>query len=126
MGNDLANKTVLSLGDAEIEYSVHGQGEPLLLVHGGVFADWFVPLATSQTLFGLTVFLVRRAGYGETPPKQTLSMKDHARHLAVLAEEAGVHSLHLVGHSASGLIALQLASDHPELVHSLTLIEPAP
>jgi pimeloyl-ACP methyl ester carboxylesterase len=83
-------------------------------------------LATSHTLFGFTVFFVRRAGYGETPQKQSLSIKDHARHLAVLAAEAGVHSLHLVGHSSSGLIALQLASDHPELVHSLTLIEPAP
>ena len=29
----------LSLGDAEIEYCEHGQGEPLLLVHAGGFAD---------------------------------------------------------------------------------------
>jgi pimeloyl-ACP methyl ester carboxylesterase len=126
MGNELTNKTVLSLGDAEIEYSMHGQGEPILLVHGGVFADWFVPLAASQTLSAFTVFLVRRAGYGQNSPKQSLSVKDHARHLAALAADVGVRSLHVLGHSFSGLIALQLASDHPDLVHSLTLIEPAP
>jgi len=59
-------------------------------------------------------------------PKQSLTLKDHARHLVALAEEAGMQNLHLVGHSSGGLIALQLASDHPDLVHSLTLIEPAP
>ena len=126
MGDHLANKKVLSLSDAEIEYSVQGQGEPILLVHAGGFADWFRPMAASHTLSGFAVVLVRRAGYGENSPKRSLSLKDHARHLAVLAAEAGVYSLHLVGHSSGGLIALQLASDHPELVHSLTLIEPAP
>ena len=33
----------LSLSGAEIEYCEHGRGEPLLLVHAGGFADWFVP-----------------------------------------------------------------------------------
>ena len=35
------------VGDTEIQYSERGEGEPLLLVHAGVFADWFVPLAAS-------------------------------------------------------------------------------
>jgi len=126
MEDQLANKAVLSLSDAEIEYSVQGHGEPILLVHAGGFADWFRPMAASHTLSGFTVILVRRAGYGENSPKRSLSLKDHARHLAALAADASVQSLHLVGHSSGGLIALQLASDHPELVHSLTLIEPAP
>jgi pimeloyl-ACP methyl ester carboxylesterase len=126
MGDELTNKTVLSFGDAEIEYSVHGQGEPILFVHAGGFADWFRPMATSHTLSGFTVILVRRAGYGKDSPKRSLSLKDHACHHAALARDAGMQGLHLVGHSSGGLIALQLASDHPDLVHSLTLIEPAP
>ena len=98
----------------------------MLLVHAGGFADWFRPMAASDALSGFTLILVRRAGYGESAPKQKLSLKDHASHLSALAANVGVQSLHLVGHSSGGLIALQLASDHPELVHSLTLIEPAP
>ncbi len=116
----------LSLGDAEIEYCEHGQGEPLVLVHAGVFADWFVPLAASQTLNGFRVIRVRRAGYGLNAPKRPLTLQDHASHLWALSELLDTKVLHLVGHSSGGLIGLQLASDHPDLVRSLILLEPAP
>ena len=36
----------------------------------------------------------------------------------------GVERAHVVGHSFGGCIALQLALDTPEIVHSLALIEP--
>jgi hypothetical protein len=39
-------KTAMVAGSA-IEYSDRGEGEPLLLVHAGVFADWFLPLAAN-------------------------------------------------------------------------------
>jgi pimeloyl-ACP methyl ester carboxylesterase len=37
----------------------------------------------------------------------------------------GVERAHVVGHSSGGAIALQLALDAPEMVHSLVLLEPA-
>jgi pimeloyl-ACP methyl ester carboxylesterase len=37
----------------------------------------------------------------------------------------GVQSAHVVGHSYGGAIALQLALDAPDAVHSLALLEPA-
>jgi pimeloyl-ACP methyl ester carboxylesterase len=116
----------LSLGDAEIEYCEHGRGEPLLLVHAGVFADWFFPMATSETLNGFRIIRVRRAGYGPNAPKRPLTLQDHASHLWTLSQVLDIKTLHLVGHSSGGLIGLQLASDHPELVRSLILLEPAP
>ena len=36
-----------------------------------------------------------------------------------------VSSGHIVGHSYSIVIGLQLALDHPKVVHSLALLEPA-
>ena len=33
-----------ALGDIELEYELHGVGEPVLLIHPGIFADWFAPL----------------------------------------------------------------------------------
>ena len=42
----------VSLDDAEIDYSERGQGEPILLVHAGVFGDWFLPVSASPTLDG--------------------------------------------------------------------------
>ena len=33
-----------TLEGVELEYTVQGTGEPVLLIHAGVFADWFVLL----------------------------------------------------------------------------------
>jgi pimeloyl-ACP methyl ester carboxylesterase len=114
------------VGTDEIEYSERGEGEPLLLVHGGVFANWFAPMFASHTLDGFRIIRVRRAGYGPRVPKNSLTIQDHANHLAGLAHHLGLEKVHFLGHSFSGLIGLQLAISHPKLVHSLILLEPAP
>ena len=116
----------LPVCDGEIEYFEQGTGDALLLVHAGVFADWFAPMAAGPTLDGFRVIRVRRAGYGPNAPKHPLTLPEHADHLRALADFLQIKSLHLVGHSLSGLIAMQLASDHPELIRSMVLLEPAP
>ncbi len=114
------------LGDAEIEYAEHGEGDPIFLVHAGVFGAWFDPVYASPSLEGFRVILVRRAGYGATPPLGHVTLQEHARHAALLAERLGLARIHYVGHSSSCLIGLQLAVDRPDLLHSLILLEPAP
>ena len=109
-----------------IEYADHGDGEPLLLVHAGVFADCFVPLAASPALDGLHIIRVRRAGYGANAPASHFSIQQHASHLVALADLLELDAIHVVGHSSGALIAFQMAIDRPRLVHSLMLIEPAP
>lgn len=116
----------VALPSAELQYSDQGQGEPLLLVHGGVFADWFVPLVARASWEGFRVIRVRRAGYGPKPPATSVSLQDHARHLADLLAVLNISRAHVAGHSSGALIALQLAADHPALVQTLALIEPAP
>ena len=125
MRANLERITTAVVAGAEIEYSERGDGEPLLLVHAGVFADWFVPLIASPALDGLRVIRVRRAGYGANAPASHLSIQDHASHLMALADLLELDTLHVAGHSSGGLIAFQMAADRPELVHSLILIEPA-
>jgi len=96
------------------------------LVHGGVFADWFLPLATSVALESFRVIRVRRAGYGPLAPMEPISLRDHARHLAVLLTSLHLEKVHLAGHSSGALISLQFASEYLAVVQSLALIEPAP
>jgi pimeloyl-ACP methyl ester carboxylesterase len=101
------NETMHSLrvGDVELQYAESGTGEPLLLVHAGVFADWFKPLAHSRALAGFRAIRVRRAGYGGVPPAQPISIREHARHLAVLLSSLHTEKVHVAGHS-SGAKAL--------------------
>jgi pimeloyl-ACP methyl ester carboxylesterase len=109
----------------EISYTDRGAGETVVLVHAGVFSDWFLPLSESRTLDSFRVIRVRRAGYGGHEPSRHLTIADHAGHLARLADHLGLGRAHWVGHSSGCQIVLQFALDHPHLVETLVLIEPA-
>ena len=50
---------------------------------------------------------------------------DHAEHCALLLRALGIERAHVVGHSSSAVIALQLALDHRDVVATLALMEPA-
>jgi pimeloyl-ACP methyl ester carboxylesterase len=114
-------------GGAVLEYAERGEGEPIVLLHAGIFSDWFLPVAAREEFAGFRVIVPRRAGYVEgSAPSAHLSLADHARHCAALLVEIGVARAHFCGHSSSALIGLQLALDRPELVRTLVLLEPAP
>lgn len=113
------------VGDAEIEFTKHGTGDVIFLVHAGVFSDWFRFVDQSSDLAEFCLVRPRRVGYGEYHPPQHLSLADHARYVALLAEHLGLKEIHWVGHSSSCQILLSLAIDRPDLVRSLTLMEPS-
>jgi pimeloyl-ACP methyl ester carboxylesterase len=114
-----------STDNGDIAYSDRGDGEPVFLVHAGVFSDWFLPLSETHSLDAFRVVRVRRAGYGGPMPSRHLTMADHAHHVGALADRLGLERIHWVGHSSSCQIGLQLALDRPSLVASLILLEPA-
>jgi pimeloyl-ACP methyl ester carboxylesterase len=117
----------LRVGSEVIEYFDHGEGQAVLLVHGGAFSDWFAPAAATAELAGFRVLRPRRAGYvSRAAPGRHLTLADHARHCASLLEALGIEAAHVCGHSSGALIGLQLAMDRPELLRSLVLLEPAP
>jgi pimeloyl-ACP methyl ester carboxylesterase len=53
-----------------------------------------------------------------------VSIAEHAADAAALLEHLGVRRAHIAGHSTGASIGAQLALDHPEQVHTLTLLEP--
>jgi pimeloyl-ACP methyl ester carboxylesterase len=119
---------LLPVGDgSDVGYYDGGHGEAILLVHAGVFSDWFGPLSSQLPHDRFRVVRVRRSGYrGTATPGGHLRLADHARHAAVLLDALRTGAAHWVGHSSSCLIGLQLAQDRHDLIASLTLLEPAP
>jgi pimeloyl-ACP methyl ester carboxylesterase len=116
----------LSVRDATVEFiDSGGTGEPLLLIHAGVFSDWFGPLAAEPALRDYRVIRMIRAGYTAGPaPTRLLTIRDHAAHCAELLQALNVSRATIVAHSSGTIIALQLALDWPDLVAALVLSEP--
>lgn len=115
------------LDSAELEYQVHGSGEPVVLIHPGIYADWFTPLL-GQAILATRYRLVHyhRAGCaGSSRVVGPVSLALHAAHCRSLMRLLGIERAHVVGHSSSGNVALQLALDAPDAVHSLAILEPA-
>jgi pimeloyl-ACP methyl ester carboxylesterase len=115
----------LRVDDVEIEFTERGAGPTVFLVHAAVSSDWFRLIYESPALDDFRLVLPRRAGYGTFQPTRHLTLTDHARHMGALADHLGLDGIHWVGHSSSCLIGLFLAAERPELVRSLTLMEPA-
>ncbi len=116
-----------SVEGIELEYRTVGVGQPVVLVHAGVFADWFEPLIEEQSLASGYCFLVyHRVGYaGSSHVPGPTSIVQQAAQLRALMHSLGIERAHIVGHSSGGNIAMQLALDAPEMVQSLALLEPA-
>lgn len=115
--------TTMLIDGAEVAYTGSGaDGEPLLLMHGGGLADWMTPLAAE--LRGHRVIRLVRAGYTGGPLPDGLTVADHARHAGTLLHRLGCGPVHVVAHSSSSAIALQLAVDDPARVSTLCLLEP--
>ena len=105
-------------------------GAPVALIHGNVSSARFFEetlLALPADYWGLAPDL-RGFGASETKPVDaTRGVRDFADDLHALFTTLGLTGArrpHLVGWSMGGGIVLQYATDHPDNVASLTLIDP--
>jgi pimeloyl-ACP methyl ester carboxylesterase len=116
-----------ALGDIELEYELHGVGEPVLLIHPGHFADWFTPLLHERALTNRyqLVHYHRVGCAGSNRIAGPVPLSRHGRDARSLLQSLRISRAHVVGHSSSGNVALQMAIDFPECVHSLAILEPA-
>jgi len=115
------------LDGVELDYEVRGAGEPVVLVHAGVCADWFKSFLNEKPLAGrYRLIRYHRVGFaGCTRAAGSVSIAEQADHLRSLLRLLGIEKAHIVGHSSSGNIALQLALDATEMVQSLAILEAA-
>jgi pimeloyl-ACP methyl ester carboxylesterase len=111
----------------ELEYELRGRGEPVVLIHWGLCAAWAEPFIDEPALADhFRLLSYHRAGFaGSDRIEGPVSMAAHAAHCARLMRHLGIERAHIVGHSSSANIGLQLALDFPDAVHTLALMEPA-
>jgi pimeloyl-ACP methyl ester carboxylesterase len=105
-------------------YEIHGKGEPLLLLHGGLFSTgMFGPtltkLAQTHRVIGVDLH-----GHGHTAlgARSKIDLADIGRDLAVVVEKLGLRQVDVMGYSFGAGAAMQLAFQHPELVRRLVVV----
>ena len=114
-----------TIDKAEIEFMDQGTGAPITFVHGGM-AEECRAIVNEPALAAFRVIHFHRRGYGRSSlPEVPVSVERNAADCIGLLRQRSVSRTHLVGQSSGGVIALQIAKNAPELVHSLTLLEPA-
>jgi pimeloyl-ACP methyl ester carboxylesterase len=104
-------------------YAVYGTGEPLLLLHGGMFhTEMFganlTRLAQSRQVIGVDL-----QGHGRTPlGDREISLVDIGNDMAGVLKKLGYDKVDVLGYSMGGGVAFQLAAQHPEMVRRLVLV----
>lgn len=105
-----------------IAWERHGEGAPLLLIHGLGYARWgwepvVEPLART---FEVLLFDNRGVGESDAPPGP-YTVSQLAEDAVQVLDDAGVERAHVCGTSLGGMVAQQLALDHPGRVDRLVL-----
>lgn len=112
-------------GETVVEYREVGQGVPVLFVHGwmasGKVFDRMLPIA------GLRCIVPDLRGTGASTHRgESESIEHLGRDIIAVADAAGLKTFALVGHSMGGLIAQWVASEVPERVTTLVLVNAVP
>lgn len=122
----MADFTIHDVNDHRLAYCRSGSGEPVLLVHGITTNSfvWREIIPGLETEFD--VIAVDLLGCGESDLSLDLdySITAQAELLAAFIHELGIAPSHFVGHDIGGGIAQILAVRHPELLQTLTFINP--
>ena len=120
--------TLVPANGVELEVIIEGTGEPVLLIQTALLAEEFAPLTREPALRDrYQLIRYHRRGYGGSSPVHGPgSIERDAADCRALMTALRTGPAHVVGLSYSGPIALRLAVDAADLVHSLTLLEPPP
>ena len=104
-------------------YEIHGAGEPLILLHGGLgstasFGDVLPSLAKTRQ-----VIVTDLQGHGRTADiDRPMSIEAMADDIAGLMKYLRISRADVMGYSLGGAVALQTTIRHPELVRKLVVV----
>jgi 4,5:9,10-diseco-3-hydroxy-5,9,17-trioxoandrosta-1(10),2-diene-4-oate hydrolase len=119
-------------GDVRIHYTVHGSGDPLILIHGGG------PGATGLSNYSrniealsehFTCYVIDSPGWGQSS-KNLDSFGAHspflngARAVKLFMDLVGIEKAHLIGNSYGGSVAYFMAMEYPDRVDRIVTMGP--
>lgn len=122
MNNDVQGQYA-SVNGLEMYYEVHGEGDPLVVLHGaymtiGQFGELIPTLAESRQ-----VIAAELQGHGRTADiDRPITYEDMADDVAALIAQLDLEQVDVYGFSMGGGVALQLAIRHPGLLRKVICV----
>lgn len=112
------------VGDLKMYYEIHGNGQPVVLLHGAFMAisgdwnDWIAELSKTRK-----VIAIEMQGHGRTVDiKRDLTYENLADDVAGLLDYLKIPSADIIGYSLGGGVAIECAIRHPERVRKVVSI----
>jgi len=112
-----------SVNGIELAYQTFGEGDPLVLLHGGfgsveMFGPNVAALASGRLVIGVDL-----QSHGRTPAAdRPMRFETMADDVAALIRELGLPKADVMGFSLGGGVALRTAIQHPDVVNRLVLV----
>ena len=114
---------VITTKHGTVEYSVIGQGQPLLYFHGGMGGyEQGLALAEMLPLDDFQLITFSRPGYRRTDIANGGTLPEQADVACELLDHLGIRTATILGLSAGCMSALQFAQNHPKRCEQLILL----
>jgi len=129
-GESEASEGMVEINGAAHYYQVMGEGEPLVILHGGpgLSHHYFLPHFKALTDEYQLIFYDQRASGNSSRavPPETISTESFVDDLEGIRKSFKLEKMSLLGHSWGGLLALRYALEYPERTERLILVDSAP
>ena len=123
---DIPRQGLTQVNDITMYYELHGEGEPLLLLHGGTASGaetwaYHIPkLAESYQVIVPDARAHGRTTDSEQPLGYALMADDYVK----LLDKLGIEQANVVGWSDGAIVGLYMLQQHPERVRAFAGMEP--
>ncbi len=123
MSSNAAQSGYAEVNGITLYYEIHGTGQPLVLLHGGLgaiemFGAVLHALAATHQVIGVDLQAHGRTADIDRP----LRYETMADDVAALIAQLGFDRAAVMGYSLGGGVALQIAIRHPEVVEKLVVV----
>jgi pimeloyl-ACP methyl ester carboxylesterase len=119
----LCRAEVAAVNGAELYYEIHGEGDPLLLLHGfngsgQAFADFLKDYSANYR-----VILPDLRGHGRsTNPSGEFTHRQAAKDVYALLDKLGIKTARGIGTSTGGMTLVHMATQQPNRIEAMILV----
>lgn len=117
-------------GDSTLFCRVFGQGDPIIVIHGGpgLSQDYLLPLMARLAKNHQVIFYDQRCCGASTGKidSQSIQIQTYLDDLESIRKHFGYKKFSVLGHSWGGFLAMQYAIFYPDSIHKLVLLNSLP